>query len=184
MDGTALVGLVTTQDILATLVELLEPERPTGFDHILLALDFGASTPAAVTTGVRLARQHDARLTLLHVLPPPSRALVAEGVPREVLDWARRQQREECLARLAALVPAEPGLEVGRLVVTGDLSTVIVATAARLSADLIVLGRRPRHRLLGPSLTDVLVAHAPCPVLVVRPDVPNGVEACAAHAGA
>lgn len=97
---------------------------------------------------------------------------------------ARRQQREECLGRLPALVPGEPGLEVGRLVVTGDPSSAIVAAAARLSVDLIVVGRRPRRSLLGPSLTDVLVAPAPCPVLVVRPEAAVDVEARAAHAGA
>jgi nucleotide-binding universal stress UspA family protein/predicted transcriptional regulator len=169
VEGASVVGLVTTRDLLAMLRDLLEAGRPTGFEHILVALDFGEGTSAAVGTGLALARQHRARLTLLHVLPPPPYSLLAEGVPREMVDWTRRQQREQRLGDLAALVPDEPGLEVGRLVVTGDPFVAIAAAAARLTADLIVLGSRARRRLLGASLIDVLVERAPCPVLVVRP---------------
>jgi nucleotide-binding universal stress UspA family protein len=184
VEGTALVGLVTTRDLLAMLLDLLETARPTGFDHVLVAIDFEEGTRAAVRAGLALARQHGARLTLLHVLSPPSRWLLAEGVPPEMLDWARQQRRDRCLGELARLAPGEPGLEIGRLVVTGDPSTAIAGAAARLAADLIVLGSRPRRRLLGPSLTDVLVERAPCPVLVVRPAEEVAAEASVNHAGA
>jgi acetoin utilization protein AcuB len=182
VEGTTLVGLVTTRDLLSMLLDLLESDRPAGLDHILAAIDFDEGTPAAVTAGLALARQHGARLTLLHVLRPPSRSLLAEGVPREMLDWARRRQRELRLGELAALASEEPRLEVGRLVVTGDPATMIMGAAARLGVDLIVLGNRPRRRFLGPSLADVLVERGPCPVLVVRPEAGVRAEERSAHA--
>jgi CBS domain-containing membrane protein len=183
VEGSSLVGLVTTRDLLAMLLELLESDRPAGFDHVLVAVDFGDGTAPAVAAGLALARQHAARLTLLHVLPPPTRALLAPGVPREMLDWARRQQRERCLADLGALVPPGSTLEIGRLVVTGDPATAIASAASRLAVDLIVVGGRARRRFLGPCLTDELVERAPCPVLVVRPDAEVGSRAGIAHAG-
>ena len=184
VEGATPIGLVRTRDLLAMLLELLETERPAGFDHILVALDFGEGTRAAVAAGLALARRHGARLTLLHVLPPPLRSLLAEGVPREMLDWTRRQQREQRLAELATLAPAEPGLDIGRLVATGDPCTAIPAAAARLSVDLIVLGSQPRRRFLGESLSEALVDRAPCPVLVVRPGYEFAAEVGADHAGA
>jgi len=183
VEGSSLVGLVTTRDLLAMLLDLLESDRPAGFDHVLVAVDFHAGTASTVAAGVALARQHRARLTLLHVLPSPSRSLLAPGVPREMLDWTRRQQRDQCLGDLSRLVPRESDLEVGRLVMAGDPAAAIVGAASRLAVDLIVVGGRARRRFLGPSLTDELVARAPCPVLVIRPEADVETEARGAHAG-
>jgi len=182
VEGAALVGLVTTRDLLSMLLELLESDGPSGLDHVLVMVDFDESTAATVAAGAALARRHRARLTLLHVLPPPLRSLLAPGVPRGMLDWARRQQRERCLVDLGALVPSESAVEVGRLVVTGDAATAIIGTAARLEVDLIVVGSPMRRRFLGPSLTDELIESAPCPVLVVRPDAKAGISSRSAHA--
>ena len=183
VEGSALVGLVTAWDLLGMLLELLELDRPAGFGQILVAVDFEEGTAATVATGVALARRHGARLTLLHVLPPPSRSLLAPGVPREMLDWSRRQHRDRCLGELGALVSRESALEIGRLVTTGDPVTAIAGTASRLVADVIVVGGRARRRFLGPSVTDELIDRAPCPVLVVRPDAETGAAARSAHAG-
>ena len=100
-----------------------------------------------------------------------------------MLEWTRRQQRDRCLGELGTLVPRESDLEVGRLVMTGDPAAAIAGTASRLSADVIVVGGKARRRLLGSSLTDELVARAPCPVLVIRPETAVEAEVRRAHAG-
>jgi len=184
LEGATLVGLVTTRDLLAVLLERLQSDRRPGFEHVLVAVDLGAGTAPAVANGQALARQHGARLTLLHVLPTGSRKLLSEGIPREMLDWSERQQRESCLRELAALVPDEAGLEVGRLVVSGALPSAIVAVATRLAVDLIVIGGHSRRRFLGPSLTEALIARAPCPVLVVRSGGDTAMKGRPAHARA
>src|SRR5262249_3866883 len=129
VEGTSIVGLVTTRDLLAMLLDLLDSSHPTGFEHIVVAVDFDEGTAAAVATGLALAREHKARLTLLHVLPPTARSFLAPGVPREVLGWARRLERARRLRELAALVPHESAPEVEPLVVMGEASTTVVATA-------------------------------------------------------
>ena len=170
LDGDVLVGIVTAGDLL----ELLEPRRPAAFTHVLVAVDLGPASEAVVTAGIELARQHEARLTLLHVVSPVTRRQVSEGLPAEMLERVAYRHREDCLGRLARLAPSDATLEVARLVQAGDPVTVLVTTALRVDADLIVLGDRRRRglaRLLGSGLTEAVIARAPCPVLVVRGDV-------------
>jgi universal stress protein A len=55
--------------------------------------------------------------------------------------------------------------------VEGEPVAEIVKTAAHVKADLIVMGRRKRcglQRLLARSVTEAVVRHGPCPVLIVR----------------
>ena len=184
IEGSALVGLVTARDLLAILIGLLESFPPAGFDHVLVAVDLGGGTAAAVATGLRLARQHGARLTLLHVLAPTPPRLLAEGVPGEMLDALRRRHRDECLDRLAALAPTDTGLDIGRLVLSGDTCATIAAAASRLAADVIVLGSARGRRFLERSLAEALVERVPCPVLVIRPDILEATHAHLAHASA
>jgi nucleotide-binding universal stress UspA family protein len=55
----------------------------------------------------------------------------------------------------------------------GEVALEIVALAEELQADLIVMGSRGlggvRRALMG-SVSDSVVRHAHCPVLVVRPE--------------
>ncbi len=53
----------------------------------------------------------------------------------------------------------------------GEVDLEIVGLAKELGADLIVMGCRGRHgirRMIGGSVSDAVIRHAPCPVLVVR----------------
>jgi nucleotide-binding universal stress UspA family protein len=69
----------------------------------------------------------------------------------------------------------EPDVEV-RLVSGGDEpGPAIVAVAEETKADLIVIGAHAKgfvRRLLTRSVSDHVVHHAPCPVLVIRSDHP------------
>ena len=66
----------------------------------------------------------------------------------------------------------DPGVHVDILTLPGDPAQVIVACAAELSADLLVLGTRGasgfEHLVLG-SVAEKVLRHAPCPVLTVPP---------------
>jgi nucleotide-binding universal stress UspA family protein len=53
----------------------------------------------------------------------------------------------------------------------GDPGRVICEQAAELRADVVVIGHRSKRwlsRLFDPSVSDYVVRHSPCPVLVVR----------------
>jgi nucleotide-binding universal stress UspA family protein len=66
---------------------------------------------------------------------------------------------------------AARGIEVETVVREGYPATVIEEEAARLGADLIVIGTRGlsglKHLLLG-SIAERVVQKAPCPVLTVK----------------
>lgn len=63
------------------------------------------------------------------------------------------------------------GIDASFLVWTGEPGQSIVSAAAAESADLVVVGTRALDRagrfLLG-SVSDYVVNHSPCPVLIAR----------------
>lgn len=90
----------------------------------------------------------------------------------EVVDAAWVGAKEEAEASIDRTVAGLPeGLEITRLVQTGEPGLAIVAAAEELDADAVVIGSRGRgaikRALLG-SVSTHVVHNAPCPVLVVR----------------
>ena len=84
---------------------------------------------------------------------------------------ARRGEGEALLDEAVATLGLE---QATRRVLAGDAATELVVLAREVEATVIVVGSRGRggvvRALLG-SVSDHLVRHAPCPVLVVRDDV-------------
>jgi nucleotide-binding universal stress UspA family protein len=138
---------------------------------ILVPSDFSECSEDALHYGLELARRFDAELHLLHVVQDPmTQPWAAEGfsVPLfEIVSEWQKQARE----RLLAFVP--PG-DRDRVTVASIVATPyaeILDYAARVQADLIVMGTHGRggvsHMLLG-SIAERVVRRAPCPVLTVR----------------
>ncbi|MDQ3798832.1 MAG: universal stress protein, partial [Acidobacteriota bacterium] len=64
-----------------------------------------------------------------------------------------------------------PNIDVTTQISTGAPDETLIEAARKWSADLIVIGSHGRGfwgRMLLGSITDALVHHAPCSVLVVR----------------
>jgi nucleotide-binding universal stress UspA family protein len=131
---------------------------------ILYPTDFSEAAEAAFSVATMLAREHGARLIVLHVYPTP----VCHG---EAV--ARRQGPgyEADLRRLLDRYDApDPSTRVERLLLEGDAAEEIVRLAEE-EADLIVLGTRGRTglpRLLLGSVAEKVLRRAPCPVITVR----------------
>jgi len=142
-----------------------DPPREAKFKKIVYATDFGEGCHAAAAFAVALAEEHQAHLTLLHVIQEPSaEALVAE----EEIEAA-------ALDRLRALVAGEAELwcEPKAVVRQGVPAEKILELAKREEADLIVLGVRNfngvvRATHFAGAVAHQVVAEAPCPVLTVR----------------
>jgi nucleotide-binding universal stress UspA family protein len=127
---------------------------------ILVAADFTAASRRAVQYAARLARQHHARLTLLHVMDPaqlrrvPDRAAVERGIEQRLHELAEGAG-VECSVRMAA----------------GRVPQSVVEAAGEEGADLLVLGVRAStgvlDRLVIPHAYEI-VCGAPCPVLTLR----------------
>src|SRR3712207_2128770 len=133
---------------------------------ILLATDGSEDAELAATTAVSLARSTASELHVVHTYRTvPSvhfDALVRQEIEREaqgVLDGQVKQ-----IEGLGASV-AQARLS------EGGASEEIVALAEEIGAGLIAVGSRGRgriRRLLMGSVSDAVVRHAHCPVIVVR----------------
>ena len=140
------------------------------FSHILCPIDFSDASQHAIQYAVALARIHRARLTALHVYPPP---FVPPDVP--LLD---AQAQDDHLARLETETAAvfqeatEGGLTVDVVVTRGQPAREILVHAASLPADVIVMGTHGaggfEHLVLG-SVAEKVLRKATCPVFTVPP---------------
>jgi len=145
-------------------------EAPGLLRRVLCATDLSASSPETVAFAVSLAAEHQARVTLLHVLepiPPTGEPLDFPASYREELQ--RRASRK--LHQVAQDAEASFGIEVDEWMCSGRPSTEILRMAVEEGVDLIVLGqgRGALDRLLFGSNAHQIVREATCPVLVVRP---------------
>ena len=117
-----------------------------------------------------LAKEHQAAITLLYVVPPAYGVGEYGGIDYAQLEADMRQGGEKDLAKLA-VDEGDSELLFDTLVRMGSPAREVVETARSLPADLIVISTHGRtglkHVLLG-SVTEHVVQRAPCPVLVLR----------------
>jgi nucleotide-binding universal stress UspA family protein len=139
---------------------------------ILLATDLLTSSREATDRAIDLAARLDARLVIVNVL---EKRRLAGGGSHERVDQARAERE----ARLVSLVrdARATGVTAEFLVWQGEPGGSIAAAAEAEGADLVVVGTRGRsgaERMLLGSVSDHVVRHASCPVLVVRPSTRHG----------
>ena len=142
------------------------------FRKILIAVvDESALAEHVVDVAARLAVQLSADVGVVHVVDEGRAYILDLGALDEVLLSNLRSDGVAALNAAHRRLPA--GLKVQRMLVQGDPSEMIIATAQDWQADLIVLGTDSRgrlaHFLLG-STADSVIRRAPCPVIAVRGD--------------
>jgi nucleotide-binding universal stress UspA family protein len=137
---------------------------------ILHPTDFSDRAREAFRVACDFARDYNAALVVLHVMPPP--ILSDEGILIDDFCDAREQVRQP----LESLRPDDPSVHVRHEVAQGDAAEEIVRTAQEIDCDLIVLGTQGRTGLvrfvLG-SVAEAVLRTAPCPVLTVRAPFPH-----------
>ncbi len=134
--------------------------------RILLATDLSDASEGATEQAIRLARDLRSELLVVSVIDPSSHQ---PGPALARMDQ-RRGAREQAAQGLV-LEGRRRGVKVSFLVWEGEPGPAIIEAAASESADLIVVGTRGRsrvERLVLGSVSDHVVRHAPCPVLIVR----------------
>ena len=139
-----------------------------GSAHALRALDWLAALPLPAAVRVRL-------LGVIERARYPSTApgLVGERL-RDAVAWIESEQRArlETTCQEAAKAIQQRAGPVEITAITGRPADVIVSEAERTAADVIVVGARGVgvvQRLLLGSVSESVLRHARCPVLVVRP---------------
>jgi nucleotide-binding universal stress UspA family protein len=133
------------------------------FHRIIYPTDFTPASERAAAYALSLAQEHQAHLTLLHVVRD------ADGVSPANLS----RIREFFVKRLEKMIPEESSLwcEPEYAVGFGVPADVVLEIAKSQQADLIVLGVRgvaafPGH--LPPATAYKIACQSPCPVLTVR----------------
>lgn len=132
-------------------------------NHILFATDFGPGAEKAAAYAFSLAQEHNATLTLLHVIESAA-AYTEESVAR---------QREISVVRMKQLMPpgSEDWCKPEFRATFGAAVEEILITARESKADLIVMGAKARKSLAGHAPLTIaynVVSKATCPVLTVR----------------
>jgi nucleotide-binding universal stress UspA family protein len=151
---------------------------------ILVPLDGSEHSLKALEIAIQIAKKFGGKITLIHVysvavrpiIVPEPATLTPSGFPvmtsTEVsrVAEAARKSGGNILADGEQRVKAE-GVEVETLLREGHSVQEIVKTATEGKFDLIVIGARGisriRELLLG-SVSDGVIHHATCPVLVVK----------------
>jgi nucleotide-binding universal stress UspA family protein len=147
------------------------------YKRILVTLDGSSLSMQALPHAETLARQAEAQLILLRVVPYLSiEPAAADGLP---LDWTDldKQQRlmvDDSMQGLQALVNKLKfhGIAASAVVEVGEAAEIIVDYARGHDIDLIVMsthGRTGLQRWLMGSVANKVISAAPCPVLLVRP---------------
>ncbi|HSH29433.1 MAG TPA: universal stress protein [Thiohalobacter sp.] len=145
--------------------------------QILVASDLSPRANRALSRGWRIAAQHDAVLSVLHIVEPvdgpgvPSAAWERLAkTPQEAVQVLRQEAQSELRRQLERnQAPGPASVDIRTRV--GDPLTQILDEVRERSIELVVIGAHGRHlmrdRLLG-TLAEKIVGNGACPVLVVR----------------
>ncbi|MEB3359951.1 MAG: universal stress protein [Synechococcales bacterium] len=155
------------------------------YERILVALDFSNLSQVVFNQALELAQAHQASLRIYHAVttdalltPPPLSGEL--GLSPHLIEQSYRAEHALFEHQLAQVkesiehyrqVAAQVGVTIGADVKMADAGAGICEMARSWNADLIVLGRRGRRGLtevlLG-SVSNYVLHHAPCSVLVVQ----------------
>ena len=144
-------------------------QAPPRVQKVLLATDLSEASTAATEQALELASRLEANLLVVSVIDPGS-LLLPGGRYNARMDQVR--DRREQVAQALVERGRNAGVPVSFLVWEGDPGDMIVEAAEAEHADMIVVGSHGRGavgRFFLGSVSEFLVRHAPCPVLVVRP---------------
>ncbi len=137
------------------------------FGKILVAYDGSQESEKAFQVGLSIANTLDSRLEILAVIQP-GEPVTNPGVPA---DFEHAQKYYASSLRKLVDDVNDHGGNVETSIVVGHPANEIVKRAAQSHSDLVVVGVRGTSKfkdLEVGSVSEHVLAHAPCPVLVTR----------------
>lgn len=138
---------------------------------ILHPTDFSEYSAHAFHLACALARDYEAKLVVLHVMPPVVLAPLEIPLPAEY-DDSKTKARE----RLFQVAPLDPKVRMEHLLAQGDTVKEILHAAKENQCDLIFMGTHGRTglgRVVLGSVAEQVMRKAPCPVLSVKLPMPQ-----------
>jgi len=154
------------------------------FEKILVPLDGSEHSLKALTIAIEIAKKFGGKISLIHIysvavspvmVPEPS-TLTPPMVPTMTPEEISKAVESTRKASMSILSEGEQKVKAERVQVEtilreGHVVQEIIKTAKEDKFDLIVIGARGiskiRELLLG-SVTDGVIHHASCPVLVIK----------------
>jgi nucleotide-binding universal stress UspA family protein len=141
---------------------------------ILLALDDSEFSETVIQALIAQVAPKGSEVQVLHVIEPLP-AIYGGAEWGYVMDWQavtreQRKQAEGLIERTARTLRAA-GFQITTAIEEGSPKAVIVDSAAKWPADLIMVGshgRRALDRFLLGSVSEGVARHAPCSVQIVR----------------
>ena len=141
--------------------------------RIVVGVDGSSNSRAALEWAYDEAAHHGAILTVVNAWHPPSLPMAPPYGHLPPEDY-ESQPRTDALALLeqftSELVPKSPAVDVRTSVAEGKHAAEVLIERSE-EADLLVVGSRGHGGFVGMllgSVTQHLVAHANCPVVIVR----------------
>jgi nucleotide-binding universal stress UspA family protein len=140
------------------------------FERILVPVKIGLIGDEVLATAIKLAEDHGAEITALHVVRIP----LDQPLDAELID---AEERAEASLAEAKLLAAELDVTIDGVIARARaIGEAIIEVAVERGADLIVMGSSPRWRrqarFLSPTV-DYVLRHARCEVMVIA--YPQGV---------
>lgn len=152
------------------------------FQKILIPVDFAPSSREAFLVGLRLARNFQSQVILLHVIDTKSLdALNALGLAlpsEEKTQKKRLHHQARLLARGLLALPAAKGIKISRLLSEGKPFMEIARMTRTEHVDLVVMGSYGGQtgditRIFFGSTAEKVVRTVACPVLCVPHPYPK-----------
>jgi nucleotide-binding universal stress UspA family protein len=153
---------------------------------LLVAVDFSKITDAILDQAATLAKTMNTKLWVLHVTSDEAQTMTYEaapyssysqefmGLPGDV-QLARDLNAEEIKREHAHLLAISSklrgdGIDAQAVLVKGDAAKLIVQKAEDLGVEMIILGSHGHgllHKALLGSVSESVIRHAPCNIMIV-----------------
>ncbi|MFZ5595476.1 MAG: universal stress protein [Bacillota bacterium] len=138
------------------------------FKRIMLAFDNSLNAQKAVQMGYELAKTHNCEMHVVAVIHLPDYAGTIDEVD-DVVKEGKKFYTEAINAVVAEGV--KQGIEMHSKILYGHIGNTLIKYAKENGVDLIITGahgRSPIGKLLLGSVSDYVVKHSGCPVLIVK----------------
>lgn len=141
------------------------------FKRILIATDFSEASRNALRYAVAIARHHEARLHIVHVVSSVGYKMVGPDAEVRAAELAARELKE--LWDKLEGKDHTSGIELTLAVRQGDTSSELEDVIKKEGIDLAVLGTRGRiglSKLMLGSVAEEIFRRVSCPVLTAGPE--------------
>jgi len=164
----ALMGTVTGRIIGHSTCDVLVVPRDTtvNWGTLLVPTDGSRFSAGSTAKAIGLAKVYGARMKIISIVDVTDEFQAqAPDAVESLVNQARQQV--DAVSKKAA----ESGVHTDSFVREGESYKVITSMAKKQAADMIIMGSHGRtgvKRLFMGSVTEKVIGHAPCPVLVVK----------------